>query len=441
MAGYETVQQVLQRRRQERQQSLFDAYKQNMSAAQNMREYDTMGMANLFGAIGTKLWDKYIAKEATPQNDEELAAAQKIKQLQDSMSGGAFVEKRQETTPEGGIVDTSRPMSKSEILFKQADIYNRIGSLSGDQKAIADSVKLRMQAFEVQKAEAAAQAQAAQKEAFIQSIPPRHSDLVQLAKDSETKQIDIQKIIEDRDKAGDNYKVLTNDEAIMRGLNPQANWQINTKTNKIDRLDKEAGVKITNNLGGSQLSVLQEEVDKKYAPILLEWNGGKGADTIAQISALQPVLKDLEEGKPLTGLPQGILPDFALAITNPESLDARNIIESVLQRNLKSVLGAQFTQVEGEALIKRGYNPMLSPEVNAKRVGRLVKQMSIAAEQQQAMADYASINGTLAGYKGRVPTISDFDKVLDEEDSSSTTSGYSEDALSILDEARSGGNK
>ena len=84
-----------------------------------------------------------------------------------------------------------------------------------------------------------------------------------------------------------------------------------------------------------------------------------------------------------------------------------------MQRNLRTILGGQFTAQEGERLIARAFNPKLPPEENAKRVRRLFLQMSSAAEQKQAMADYFDQFGTLRGYKGKMPSVDDFYRAME----------------------------
>jgi hypothetical protein len=109
----------------------------------------------------------------------------------------------------------------------------------------------------------------------------------------------------------------------------------------------------------------------------------------------------------------GIQPDFVLALTNPQAAGAKEQVQEVVQRNLRVVLGAQFTAKEGDALISRAYNPALKPEQNAARLRKLFEQMSVAAGQKQAMAEYYETNGTLQGYKGKQPNINDFYKALE----------------------------
>lgn len=169
------------------------------------------------------------------------------------------------------------------------------------------------------------------------------------------------------------------------------------------------------NVGGSKLNLTpaQEAIDKKFADTYLDWQSGGGADTIGNIAQINTVLQQLEQGKALTGPMIGVQPDLLLAITNPQAAGAKEQVQEVVQRNLRVVLGAQFTAKEGDALISRAYNPALKPEQNAARLRKLFEQMSVAAGQKQAMAEYYETNGTLQGYKGKQPNINDFYKALE----------------------------
>jgi hypothetical protein len=168
-------------------------------------------------------------------------------------------------------------------------------------------------------------------------------------------------------------------------------------------------------VGGSKLNLTpaQEAVDKKFADTYLDWQSGGGADTIGNIAQINTVLQQLEQGKALTGPMIGVQPDLLLAITNPQAAGAKEQVQEVVQRNLRVVLGAAFTAKEGDALISRAYNPLLKPEQNAARLRKLFEQMSVAAQQKQAMAEYYETNGTLQGYKGKQPNINDFYKALE----------------------------
>ena len=193
-----------------------------------------------------------------------------------------------------------------------------------------------------------------------------------------------------------------------------------------------AAVATASVVGGSKLTPGQQKVDEKFADDFVSWTSGGGQDMAAQIAQLKPVISALEQGKPITGLQVAIQPDLLLAMTNPAALQSREQVEEVVQRNLRVILGAQFTEKEGERLIARAFNPKLPPQENAKRLRRLFLQMSTAAEQKQAMADYFQESGTLRGFKGKMPSVQDFYNAM--EGATPTFSGDS--AQSLQDQAR-----
>jgi hypothetical protein len=166
---------------------------------------------------------------------------------------------------------------------------------------------------------------------------------------------------------------------------------------------------------------LQVKSDEAFAKDYIAWKQGGGVNTVKNTAQIGSVLQQLEEGKPLTGPLIGIQPDIVLAVTNPNAVDARQRVEQVAQESLRAILGAQFTQKEGEAFIARVYNPSLKPEKNASRLRALFKQLETAAAQKQAMVDYADEKGTIAGFKGKAPTIQDFYDAIDEKPSRSET--------------------
>jgi hypothetical protein len=174
-----------------------------------------------------------------------------------------------------------------------------------------------------------------------------------------------------------------------------------------------ATTSVTNIVGGEQLSPGERKRDERAAEDIYQWESGGGQDMVAQIAQLKPVIADLEAGKPITGIGVAVQPDLLLAMTNPKALQNREAVEEVVQRNLKAILGAQFTEREGERLISRAFNPKLPPAENAKRVRRLFMQMETAAQQKQAMADYFNENGTLKGFQGKMPSVRDFENAME----------------------------
>lgn len=185
--------------------------------------------------------------------------------------------------------------------------------------------------------------------------------------------------------------------------------------NKLSPEEKKAFEKLQK-IKGTSVNVSMGEgpkaVDKKYAEDYLNWVSGGGADAAANAAQIKGVLDRLAAGEALTGKSIGLAPDFFNAIMNPAALDAKSQVEEVVQRNLRAVLGAQFTQVEGERLISRAFDARLSPQDNAKRLRKLFMQLETAVKQKQAMADYYEQHETLRGFKGKQPSIQDFYSVL-----------------------------
>jgi hypothetical protein len=206
-------------------------------------------------------------------------------------------------------------------------------------------------------------------------------------------------------------------------------------------LKRPPGTTVQNILGGDKLTPGQAKVDEKYADDYVQWTMGGGQDAAAQIAQLKPVIQALEEGKPITGVPVAVQPDLLLAMTNPKALQSREQVEEVVQRNLRAILGPQFTKEEGDRLIARAFNPKLPPEENSKRLRRLFLQMSAATEQRNAAAAYYEENGTLRGFKGKRPSVQDFYNAM--EGGAATVSGSSisdmqAEARRLLDQRRGG---
>lgn len=165
------------------------------------------------------------------------------------------------------------------------------------------------------------------------------------------------------------------------------------------------------------LSPGEKRVDQAFAKTYEDFVlSGGAADVTKNIAQLRGVHKDLtrKDGPNLTGPILGSMPDFVTSITNPQAVNTREQVEEVVQRNLRIILGAQFTQKEGDRLIARAYNPRLSEVENAKRLGRLIVSMDRAAKAKLAAADYFERNGTMKGYRGSTSfSLADIEADLD----------------------------
>ena len=209
------------------------------------------------------------------------------------------------------------------------------------------------------------------------------------------------------------FTILTPQEAAQRGLPTQGyTWQINRETNDISSLVKPSQAAVQVNIPGQPTppTKLEEEIDKKFAPMVVEWMGGEKTKAASRINQLKAVTNMLESGKRITGPVVGLTPDVALAFVNPASREARANAEKVIQEGLKAVLGTQFTRPEGEAYLARSYDPKAPQADNVRRLRSIVTQMEESAKDRESMMKYMQGpgKGSLQGYTGRVPTIDDF---------------------------------
>ena len=164
----------------------------------------------------------------------------------------------------------------------------------------------------------------------------------------------------------------------------------------------------TFNIGGEAMSPGQKRVDELFAEDYVQWKRVGQSQAMSNLASIGTVLGQIERGEKLSGPPVGITPEFLRAIINPEATEALETVQGVVQQNLREILGGQFAQQEATQLLNRAYNPSLPPEANARKLKKLYLQMEVAAKQRQEMAKYFEEKGTLTGYTGEQPVMSDF---------------------------------
>jgi hypothetical protein len=175
----------------------------------------------------------------------------------------------------------------------------------------------------------------------------------------------------------------------------------------------QEGKSLVTNFIGGELSPGAKKMDEIFAQTAVDWETGGGSDALSQLVKIEDVIGRIDRGEKISGGLTGFAPDLVRAIVDPNAQDAKETVEDVVQRNLRVILGAQFTAAEGERLVARAFNPRLGPEVNRKRLSRLFTQMRIAAEQKESMTKFFKQNGTLQGYDGRQPSMADFYTAID----------------------------
>lgn len=173
------------------------------------------------------------------------------------------------------------------------------------------------------------------------------------------------------------------------------------------RLEAQAAARGRERTPGQK--ALDVKFGKDYADFISQ---GGAADVRKNLSQLRGAADALESGKEnLTGPALGRLSveNRTLLPGGARSSEVQQDVEDVVQRNLRLVLGAQFTEKEGDRLIARAYDPRLPEKTNARRLRRLILQIEDAAEAKEAAIEYFEENGTLDGFKGKLyASVDDF---------------------------------
>lgn len=158
----------------------------------------------------------------------------------------------------------------------------------------------------------------------------------------------------------------------------------------------------------------QKAMDREYGKEYVDWIARGGyADVQKQLAQLNEVATKLESGANLTGPVIGSVGEVGRSLAFPAAQAAKEAVEEVVQRNLRVILGAQFTQKEGDRLIARAYNPRLGEAENAKRLRRLIQQVDTAARAKDEAAQYFQMHGTLVGWDGHIPTLDEIGSAVD----------------------------
>lgn len=190
------------------------------------------------------------------------------------------------------------------------------------------------------------------------------------------------------------------------------------------RMETEALKQVGKQLpaGGSKAqTVAQNAADRAYAKEYVKFaTESGGSDAIKSIDDLDEATNALKQasanGKSnLTGPIVGSVATIPFVgkwlqdVANPESANIQELVEYTVQQSLRPILGAQFTEKEGERLISRVFNPRLDEKVNARRLEALTKMLKRAYSTKVAAKDYWEKYGTLGptpenpeGFQGQV---------------------------------------
>ena len=155
------------------------------------------------------------------------------------------------------------------------------------------------------------------------------------------------------------------------------------------------------------LSPGQKKLDQAFADEFLAFTQNGAASAAANLERLDDAKARLRADPGLTGPVVGSIPIGVRGVIAPESAAVQQQVEEVVQQSLRAILGGQFAMREGEQLTAREFNPQLPAEENVRRIDRIAAVIREAANAKAAQVRYFEENGTLKGFRGRVPSMED----------------------------------
>jgi len=200
----------------------------------------------------------------------------------------------------------------------------------------------------------------------------------------------------------DNFKILTQADKEKFGIKGDGVFQINQRTGQIEAVGSPKNVF---NIGGNvDNTPLLKKVMEENAKFLDE-----SSNLIGNINSLEDALKTLETNPDITGVLPGLVQnvggDAFLKLVLPQTANAKAQIESVVQESLKSILGAQFTEKEGERILQRVFDPAVSPQENAKRLRTVLNKLKLGFDTKRKTFE-SFMEGKIP--EVNLPTLSDF---------------------------------
>jgi hypothetical protein len=170
-----------------------------------------------------------------------------------------------------------------------------------------------------------------------------------------------------------------------------------------------------------------EDADKLFQKDVVEWLAQGGfAGVTRTLDSIRGALELLASGRELSGPVVGRMPLFMQQMLYGDDPDrVANDVYLEIQKSLRPILGAQFTQKEGEMMLRRGFDPTVGEEENYRRVLALYNELVARAAAKDEAVRYYIENKTLQGYKGPAWSTATYDEVIDEETGQKTRIEFS----------------
>tara|TARA_R100000655_G_scaffold41282_2_gene77149 strand:- start:842 stop:1876 length:1035 start_codon:yes stop_codon:yes gene_type:complete len=164
-------------------------------------------------------------------------------------------------------------------------------------------------------------------------------------------------------------------------------------------LNKQKGTQGITNPDIGTLTPADIKFDETATGILADFVLKEYPQQLSNVQKIDDVI-EIMENQEVTGAVEGGTPYALKVILNPESIGVQDDIRSIIFQSLRATLGAQFTEREGENLVRATFNQYLSEEINIKRLKRLRQETVLGLDTKIAMYDHLKEFGTLKNWTG-----------------------------------------
>jgi len=167
-------------------------------------------------------------------------------------------------------------------------------------------------------------------------------------------------------------------------------------------MDSLTKAKIYSDITKEKLMPGEKKLDEDFAKDYNEWTSSGKAQADKNLTKLREAAQTLQNENLVSGRLVGSLPNF---LRTEKSKVAEQSVREAAQAALKAVLGAQFTEKEGERIMRNAFDPTLSEAENLKKVTATIKELEERIANQNSKSRFFEQNrGSLRGWK--TPSIS-----------------------------------
>jgi len=189
------------------------------------------------------------------------------------------------------------------------------------------------------------------------------------------------------------------------------------ETGKVDMTQDENGEYIYERKKVLVPKGFTDGTDKVFGSQYVDWLTKDYAEALENNTKMTELIADIESGANVSGVGFGLASEFfsdsLIAGFFPKGTNAYDEIKSIVYKSLKASLGAQFTEREAKNLVQASWNPALPPEINLKRLKRVMATAERRLRMKYSLGKHFEEFGSLYMYEGSTTLQDEYVKAND----------------------------